>query len=217
VVDNLSDGVMLRLGMTNPPYMLKHIEEVAKVLNHPNVFEFIHIPVQSGSNDVLRKMVREYTVEDFETLVNGLKQRVPKLSVATDIICGFPYETDEDHQQTVDLVKRYCFPTLNISQFYPRPGTPAASMKRIPTKIVKSRSTQLSEIFRSYQTLDHFIGSVQQVWFSEHSDRSDHVVGHNKQYVKVLAEPREGLVGGDPVLVKIISATKWHIVGVVCE
>ncbi|KAF4733863.1 Threonylcarbamoyladenosine tRNA methylthiotransferase, partial [Perkinsus olseni] len=126
---------MMRLGMTNPPYILQHAEEVAKILSHPQVFEFIHIPIQSGSNDVLRHMIREYTVEDFDRLVGILRARVPNLTVATDIICGFPTESEENHQETLDLIKRHRFPVINISQFYARPGTAAARIRpRLPGK-----------------------------------------------------------------------------------
>ena len=65
LVEKLPDDVMLRIGMTNPPYILAHLESIASILNHPRVFGFLHIPVQSGSNPVLEKMNREYTVEEF--------------------------------------------------------------------------------------------------------------------------------------------------------
>merc|ERR1712232_935856 len=107
VADALPPNAMLKLGMTNPPYMLAHIEAVAEVLNRPNVFAFIHIPVQSGADAVLRSMVREYTSEDFRRLVDGLRARVPDLLVATDIICGFPTESEDDHQETLAMVKEY--------------------------------------------------------------------------------------------------------------
>jgi len=68
----LPDGVMLRIGMTNPPYILAHLDAIAQVLNHPNVYSFLHIPVQSGSNKVLRDMAREYTVEDFKLVADTL-------------------------------------------------------------------------------------------------------------------------------------------------
>ena len=68
---------------------------MAKILSHPRVYSFLHIPVQSGCNEVLNDMKREYTVEDFRYTVDFLKERVPRLTVATDLICGFPTETPE--------------------------------------------------------------------------------------------------------------------------
>ena len=112
---------MLRIGMTNPPYMLQHLDAIAEALNHPSVFSFLHVPVQSGSNRILSDdmMNREYTREDFETVARTLLSKVPNLLLATDVICGFPGETEEDHKETMSLVREFQFPVLNISQFYP--------------------------------------------------------------------------------------------------
>lgn len=131
----------LRIGMTNPPYILDHLDEIGKVLNHPNVYKFMHIPVQSGSDAVLQDMKREYNRDDFCRVVDSLRRDVPGVSVATDVICGFPTETDADFEDTLSLCQQYQFPSLFINQFYPRPGTPAASMTRVTsTKDVKKRT-----------------------------------------------------------------------------
>ncbi len=84
--------------------------------------------VQSGSNAVLERMNREYTAEEFRKCADTLLAFVPGLELATDIICGFPGETEEDHKETLRLVADYRFPHCHISQFYPRPGTPAGEM-----------------------------------------------------------------------------------------
>ncbi len=102
-----------------------------QVLNSPFVFSYMHIPLQSGSDAVLAAMNREYTSAEFCRVADTLLAKVPGLELATDIICGFPGETDEDFAATLDLVRRYRFPHTHISQFYPRPGTPAARMKKV--------------------------------------------------------------------------------------
>jgi threonylcarbamoyladenosine tRNA methylthiotransferase CDKAL1 len=89
---------MLRLGMTNPPYILDHLEEISEILNHPQVYGFLHIPIQAASDSVLLEMKREYTRKQFEHIVQYLKGRVPSLTIATDIICGFPTETETDFE-----------------------------------------------------------------------------------------------------------------------
>ncbi|GAA6098204.1 threonylcarbamoyladenosine tRNA methylthiotransferase [Tachysurus ichikawai] len=81
--------------------------------------------------------------------------RVPGITIATDIICGFPGETDEDFQQTMELVRKYRFPSLFINQFYPRPGTPAAKMEQVPAHVKKQRTKELSALFHSYNPYDH--------------------------------------------------------------
>jgi len=77
---------MVRVGMTNPPYIKEHLDAMADILNHPRMYAFLHIPVQSGSNPVLLNMNREYTVEEFKMVCDHLLARVPKLTIATDII-----------------------------------------------------------------------------------------------------------------------------------
>ncbi|PIA28038.1 hypothetical protein AQUCO_07300012v1, partial [Aquilegia coerulea] len=83
-------STMLRIGMTNPPFILEHLNEIAEVLRHPCVYSFLHVPVQSGSDRVLTAMNREYTVSEFRTVVDTLYRLVPGMQIATDIICGFP-------------------------------------------------------------------------------------------------------------------------------
>jgi threonylcarbamoyladenosine tRNA methylthiotransferase CDKAL1 len=131
-----ADGrVRLRVGMTNPPFILKHLPAVAAALRHPCVFAYLHIPVQAGSNAVLAGMNREYTVQEFVTCADTLRELVPGMQLATDIICGFPGETDADFDETLALVARYRFSHTHISQFYPRPGTPAARMRKVRSQV----------------------------------------------------------------------------------
>uniref|UniRef100_A0A8C6RIN2 tRNA-t(6)A37 methylthiotransferase n=1 Tax=Nannospalax galili TaxID=1026970 RepID=A0A8C6RIN2_NANGA len=160
LVEVIPEGAMLRLGMTNPPYILEHLEEMARILSHPRVYAFLHIPVQSASDSVLMDMKREYCVADFRRVVDFLRERVPGITIATDIICGFPGETDQDFQDTVRLVEEYKFPSLFINQFYPRPGTPAAKMEQVPAQVKKQRTKDLSRVFHSYTPYDHKVGEV---------------------------------------------------------
>jgi len=212
VADSLPAGVMLKVGMTNPPYMLAHIEAVARVLQRPNVFAFMHIPVQSGADHVLQAMVREYTVGDFSRLVDGLREAVPEVLIATDVICGFPAESEEDHQGTLDLVRKYKFPVLNISQFYPRPGTAAARMRRLPGSLAKKRSSEVTQLFDSYETNRHMVGREERVWFSDTEARHDQTVGHTKGYVKVVVRREDSLLGKS-ALVRVQRTSKWHLEG----
>ena len=86
---------MMRLGMTNPPYILDQLDDISRILRHPRVYAFLHIPVQAGSNRTLYEMRREYSVEDFCRVVDVIRHQVPGVSIVTDIICGFPSEQPE--------------------------------------------------------------------------------------------------------------------------
>ena len=208
----LDGSVMLRVGMTNPPYILEHLEAVCRIMRDPRVYEFLHVPVQSGSDRVLRAMRREYSRKQFMHVVETLRKYVPDITLATDVICGFPTETSEDFQETLGLISKYKFPVVHISQFYPRRGTPAARMKRIPSKEVKDRSRVLTQLFNSYKTLDHKVGLVVPVICTDIAADGFHYVAHNKSYDQVLVKPDPELMG-KRFMVKIISASKFSLSG----
>ncbi|XP_072250734.1 threonylcarbamoyladenosine tRNA methylthiotransferase [Leuresthes tenuis] len=212
LVEEIPEGAMLRLGMTNPPYILEHLEEMAKILNHPRVYAFLHVPVQSASDSVLMDMKREYCIDDFKRVVDFLKERVPGVTIATDIICGFPGETEEDFQETVELVKCYRFPSLFINQFYPRPGTPAAKMEQVPAHVKKQRTKELSQLFHSYNPYDHKVGERQRVLVTEESFDAQYYVAHNKFYEQVLV-PKRVEFKGKMIEVDIYEAGKHFLKG----
>ncbi|KOC60637.1 Threonylcarbamoyladenosine tRNA methylthiotransferase [Habropoda laboriosa] len=212
LVEVVPDGCMIRVGMTNPPYILEHLQEMSAILRHPKVYSFLHVPVQSGSDQVLADMKREYTCADFEQVVNFLQERVPGLTIATDIICGFPTETEDYFEETMELCKKYKFPSLFINQFFARPGTPAARMSKVPTQEVKKRTKRLSEFFQSYSPYNNRIGLVQDVLVTELSHDKKHYVGHNKSYEQVLIPLKEEYLG-KMVKVKIIETTKYSMKG----
>uniref|UniRef100_A0A8B9RH50 tRNA-t(6)A37 methylthiotransferase n=1 Tax=Astyanax mexicanus TaxID=7994 RepID=A0A8B9RH50_ASTMX len=194
LVKEIPEGCMLRLGMTNPPYILEHLEEMAKILNHPRVYGFLHVPVQSASDSVLMDMKREYCCDDFRRVVDFLKDRVPGITIATDIICGFPGETDEDFQETMELVKKYRFPSLFINQFYPRPGTPAAKMEQVPAQRRDEERSMNIQMTKPY--LGHQFTCLQQhVLVTEESFDAQYYVAHNKFYEQVLVPKNPGFKG----------------------
>jgi len=212
LVEVIPDGCRLRLGMTNPPYILDHLEQIGSIMNSDKVYKFLHVPIQAGSDAVLNDMKREYTSDDFCRVVNVLRQRVPGITFATDIICGFPTETAEDFNETMAICRKYKFPVLYINQFYPRPGTPAAKMKRVPTQDVKQRTKQLTELFHSYEPYRKRVGQKYQVLVTELAHDKQHYVGHNEFYEQVLVPKDESLMG-KLVHVEIVETTKFSMKG----
>ncbi|KAL1214489.1 CDK5RAP1-like protein [Cardamine amara subsp. amara] len=209
-------STMLRIGMTNPPFILEHLNEIAAVLRHPCVYTFLHVPVQSGSDSVLTAMNREYTASEFRTVVDTLTELVPGMQIATDIICGFPGETDEDFSQTVELIKDYKFPQVHISQFYPRPGTPAAKMKKVHSKIVKQRSRELTSVFEAFAPYTGMEGKEERIWITEVATDGIHLVGHTKGYIQVLVTGPESMLGTS-AMARITSVGRWSVFGEVIE
>lgn len=214
LVEVIPEGCMMRVGMTNPPYILQHLDEMAKILRHPRVYSFLHIPVQSGSDQVLSDMKREYTRAEFEHVVDVLSEQVPGLTVATDIICGFPTETEADFEETMTLCQKYQFPSLFINQFFSRPGTPAARMPKVPAQEVKKRTKRLWEFFHSYEPFSYVqkIGLVEKVLVTEVSHDKKYYVGHNKFYEQILIPMKEKYMG-KMINVRILGTTKFSMMG----
>merc|ERR1719427_1116442 len=161
-------------------------------------------------------MKREYTIEQFRHTVEFLKSRVPNLTIATDLICGFPTETPEDFEMSCQLVRDYQFPSLFINQFFPRPGPPAARMRRVPTDEVKDRTKQVSAIFQSYFPYSHKLGERQNVLITEEAKDKVHFVGHNKSYDQVLVQGDPELMG-KMVTVEIYETGKHFMKGRIVE
>jgi hypothetical protein len=138
---------------------------------------------------------------------------VPGVTIATDIISGFPGETDEDWRATMRMVQKYKFHILNISKFYARAGTPAAKMKRVHTKTAQLRSKELTEELLGYTPYKGMVGTRHRIWVNtEVSDdkNGNYTVGHTKNYTKVLV-PRDDRLMGESVEVEVIKVFRWHI------
>jgi threonylcarbamoyladenosine tRNA methylthiotransferase CDKAL1 len=212
LVKVIPEDCMLRIGMTNPPYILNHLDAIADILNHPQVYAFLHIPVQAGSDQVLVDMKREYSSAEFQRVVDVITEKVPGATIATDIICGFPTETPKDFEDTMELCRKNKFKALYINQFYARKGTPAFNMPRIDTRDVKKRTKALTDLFNSYLPYERRIGEMYDVLVTEISHDKLHYVGHNKFYEQILVPQIEGLMG-QWTRVKIVSYCKHSMTG----
>ncbi len=121
---------------------------LAVIRDHPRLCQYLHLPVQSGSNRILKRMNRGYKVEQYDDLIDRVRSFLPHAELATDIICGFPTETEADHQQTADLLRRCRFKNSFIFKYSPRPGTLAIDRfdDDVPTEIKKRRNNELLDI-----------------------------------------------------------------------
>ncbi len=141
------DGVFrLRVGMMNPGGAKTLLPDIVSIFRDERLYKFIHVPVQSGSDRILRLMKRQHTVQDFVEVVEAFRSKYPDITISTDIIVGFPGETDEDFQMTYDLIDRVRPDIVNVSKFYPRPNTEAARMKKVPTDVISERTRLLSKL-----------------------------------------------------------------------
>jgi len=201
----------VRVGMMNPNHVAKMLPDLINAMKHEKMFKFLHLPAQSGSDDVLKNMNRFYNVGDYKEIVEGVKKEIPKITIATDIIVGFPGETDEQFEDSVKLIKKTMPDIVNISRFGVRPGTPAAEMKQLPTEVKKERSRELTKVVQEtgLKRNQKWIGWEGEVLIDEHGTKND-FVGRNFAYKPVVVKGEHEL--GDVVNVKIKSATNSYLV-----
>mgnify|MGYP003303049679 CR=1 FL=1 len=136
----------IRVGMMNPMFMPRIRDNLLKSFENSKVFRFLHIPVQSGSNVVLNDMKRGHTVETFKNVVNKFRTKFGSFTISTDIIIGYPTETQENFEETIELLKETTPDIVNISRYSRRPGTIAAEMPQIDVAEIKRRSKQATEL-----------------------------------------------------------------------
>ncbi|MBT3720565.1 tRNA (N(6)-L-threonylcarbamoyladenosine(37)-C(2))-methylthiotransferase [archaeon] len=137
----------IRLGMGNPDFLPDYLDELIEVFKDPRIYKFLHIPIQSGSNNVLKAMKRNYTVESFKKIILEFKKVHPMVTIASDIIVGYPNETNSDFEKTIELLNKIKPDVLNISRFWYRPGTLAMKKKKLPTLTVKNRGIKITKVF----------------------------------------------------------------------
>jgi len=133
----------VRPGMMHPASVIRILEPLIDAYESDKIFQFLHLPVQSGSDAVLERMQRGYRAADVVRVVDTFRAAFPDMMISSDFITGFPGETDEEFQQTLDLLRRAAFVKVNITRYSRRPGTPAAALKDLPERIRKDRSRAL--------------------------------------------------------------------------
>jgi len=135
--------------MINPSFLIDNLDQLFSIFKLNKVYQFLHIPIQSGSDKILKMMQRKYLISDIIDKIGILRDTFPNLTISTDIICGFPGETEDDFDRTIDFIKWLKPEILNISKFTPRPGTKAKKMEQLNSKIIKERSMRLTRVFRN--------------------------------------------------------------------
>ena len=202
---------MMRVGMMNPNHALRILPELIESFKNEKVFNFLHLPLQSGDNEVLKKMNRRYAVEEFKRVVEAFRKKIPDLTLSTDVICGFPGEDSEAFENTINLLKEVKPDIVNISRFFPRPGTPAEKMEQLDVKLIKSRSRRLSEIARgiSLERNKRWVGWEGEILIDE-KGKGYSWIGRNFAYKPIVVKSRENLIGRF-LKVKVVKAFSTYL------
>jgi len=209
---NLKYDFFLRVGMLNPRFLIDKFNQLLQIFKYEKVYQFLHVPIQSGSDNVLANMNRTYKISDIEGKLKKLKQTYPFLTLSTDIICGFPGETKDDFQQTIDLIKWLKPEILNISKFTPRPGTKAKSMKQVDSREIKERSIKLSKLFRaSLNDINKdWLGWEGEVLVLHGGSKPNQAFGRNFAYKNIFIEDAKTSFG-DFVSVQIFKVKGFNL------
>jgi threonylcarbamoyladenosine tRNA methylthiotransferase CDKAL1 len=210
----------VRLGMMTPNLLLRFVDDYAEFLsrqqeNAGKVFEFLHLPVQSGDNGVLGLMNRRYCAEDFKHIVTAFKNMLPHVTVATDVIVGFPGESEDAFQRTVALIEEVKPDVVNVSKFFARPNTLAEKMKnKVDAEALCRRSGVMSHVARriSLEKNKAWVGWRGQVLVDEKGKREGSWVGRNFAYKPVVVQSEQDLLG-KVLNVCVLDAFQSHLVG----
>ena len=180
----------IRVGMTNPNWVAHNPDAWLEAWAHPRLFRFLHMPVQSGAERVLRAMGRSHGVEEFETVAAAFHERFPDLGLMTDAIAGYPTETDEDFEATLALLERVRPAAVNRSRFSARPHTPAARLDPLPVSVVKERSRRLNDTVRRLARAYHEarVGRTERVLTSETSLKGPTTLARNDAWRPVVLD-----------------------------
>jgi MiaB-like tRNA modifying enzyme len=208
----------VRLGMMNPNFVVEYVDDFIDIYkeNKGKLFWFLHVPVQAGSDRVLKLMKRNYNVSDFVSVCEQFRKELPEITIATDIICGFPGESESEFSESMVLMRKIQPDVINISRFWPRPGTEAAQMKgQLIGRETNARSREMRKVLEEVslsrnKTWEGWQGSV---LIDEKGSvgSGESWVGRNYAYKPVGLKGRFRL--GDYVEISVLKACKYHLEG----
>ncbi|MFH1402791.1 MAG: tRNA (N(6)-L-threonylcarbamoyladenosine(37)-C(2))-methylthiotransferase [Candidatus Altiarchaeota archaeon] len=201
----------VRVGMMNPNYALEMLDGLIDAYRNVKIYRFAHIPVQSGSDKVLEEMNRRYCVRDFKRIAERFREEL-NATISTDVIAGYPTETTEEFDKTVRLIRELKPDVLNVSRYWPRPGTEAASLKQLPGRETKRRSSIIVDLFREtgLERNRWWIG-----WNGEciaSKDNGDGTYTARNDWYKPIIVDGEGLLGNN-LMVEVTEATYYDLRG----
>jgi len=178
----------IRVGMMNPDTALENLDEIIKSIDDENIYKFLHLPLQSGSDRVLKNMNRRYSVEGWGDVVKAFRDRFPDMTLSTDVILGYPGETEEDYKLTKNIIEKIKPDILNITRFSARPGTKAYGMKeKVHSREKKKRSKEISAVHRriSYEKNRQYVGEDLETLILERG-KDDTMKGRTNDYKMVV-------------------------------
>ncbi|MCD6562956.1 MAG: tRNA (N(6)-L-threonylcarbamoyladenosine(37)-C(2))-methylthiotransferase [Thermoproteales archaeon] len=217
ILENVRGDYWIRLGMMEPWTTKKFAEVLASLLKDERIYSYLHLPVQSGDNDVLKLMRRKYTVEEYKTLISIFREKNRKINLVSDIIVGFPGEKEKNFLNTVNFLKKIKFDKVHVARYSLRPFTQAYLLHQVSESEKKRRSRIVSKICLeiAHEINKTYIGSRKIVLIKEKGKKSSYI-GRTKEFKPVVFY-EYSLSIGEKVKAKIIDATPLYLIGKVID
>ena len=210
----------VRVGMMTPNMVMDILSDLIQAFKNEKIFKFIQLPVQSGDNQTLKRMRRFYSVEDFKRILNAFRTSFPEMTLATDVICGFPSENEEAFEKTLQLIKEVKPDIVNVSKFFARPRTTAAEMQEsfVPFQEIKRRSSLAARLARAvaFEGNQRWVDWTGEILVDEVGKISGSWVGRNFAYKPIAVKSDDNLLG-NVFYVKVVRAFSTHLEGEVVE
>jgi len=209
----LKHNFKLRLGMMNPNNVLPILNELIEVYKNKKMYKFLHIPIQSASNKILKDMRRYYQIEDAEKIINTFTEEIPNITIATDIIVGYPTETQEDHEENLEFIRKFKPSVLNLSKFSKHKQTQAGKLKELPNKIVKERTTELMKEHRktAEENKKVFLNKEVEVFIDKKISENLYEARDENYNIVLIKTGKENLGKNMQVLIKEVGV--HHLIG----
>ena len=221
ILAQVSRNYKIRLGMGNPRHILGYKDALLECFQDERLYQFLHVPVQSGSERVLQLMNRKHSVEDFRNFALELQEKFPLFTLSTDLIVGFPGETDDDFQETLDLLKETRPTVCNITRFVARKGTVAARMEEanaadtpaVPDSVKHERSAKLFDAFQqiAQENNQRWVGKTCTVVTEKQGHRAGTTIARNCAYRPVALQGN--IPAGKALQVRITKAEPFALIG----
>jgi MiaB-like tRNA modifying enzyme len=213
-LDGLAGDFKVRVGMMTPNMVTDMQDRLINAFKSEKVFKFLHLPVQSGDDKTLGRMRRFYTAAEFRGIVEAFRAQFPDLTLATDVIVGFPGETEDAFERTLALLEEVKPDVTNVSKFFARPKTAAAQMRMglVEPDEIKRRSTVTAELAKrvSLERNKRWVGWTGEVLVDEKGKVMGSWVGRNFAYKPIVVRAKEKLLG-KTIMVKVVEASATYL------
>ena len=210
-ITSIEGDFRVRIGMMHPKNIKDDLESVINSFKNEKVYKFLHLPLQSGNDQVLTSMKRNHSVLEYLNIVNRFKSEIPEISLATDIIVGYPTEDEDAFQDTLDVIREISPDFLHISKYHHRPGTMSSKMDEIDHVTMKKRSRSLNDLKTNISLYKNrkLLGTIQNILITDKGSKGGYI-GRTNSYKTVIVDEAQL---GSFIKVKITQSLSTYLKG----